>query len=388
MVADPYTSRQPLPKKDAKARGSRQVSTAQHRRQMSETDSDAPPQESKARREKKDAERRSRLPHDLINFINAPVCYRLTLLESYKDSTYQGPNRDIRPFECCSRCNTDLIPSFRPLPAKEGGSAFTDLMTVKLREWRTRKAACLLPDGFPMVESAVLTDSMLDRLVILEPQKIVENPQHLLGKLRMWGYGEGFDNEILQVYQQAHRCTADELARCIHAETRKRRAERADRKAGAPLMPGRTANEERIGRKHHWLISQGRHDLVPKPTMQKGRQNRVSQTADQEAVVDQGGFEHNIATPPTSQSQLNSQITSFEQSQPSNSQNETPHRASQIAGEITTSLGITVDAHLTPPNTQIGAAATTNNGYASRAPLGERDPNRYAKGTSGRSKYH
>jgi len=199
-------------------------------------------------------------------------------LEEPWDMTYEPRGNKELPAICCSKCNPGLIPHFRPLPVKDTGSAFADIMAGKLREWRARTAASLVPPGFPVVESVVLVDSVLEKLAAIDPRQLIADADILPRKLKGWRYSEPFGEQLFQLCQDVARCGPEETASYIHAAKMIRAAKKTKTKASAdstvPSVDDIAA--ERLDRKHRWLISVGRQDLVPKPKAQGSKRARPS----------------------------------------------------------------------------------------------------------------
>lgn len=82
LVADPYASIAPLASKPARRQKRDKPSAHQHPQSAGSSDSDASLQVPRGKRDTHDAARRAKLESDLVDFINAPVCHRLTLLKN------------------------------------------------------------------------------------------------------------------------------------------------------------------------------------------------------------------------------------------------------------------------------------------------------------------
>ena len=313
LVADPFTSRVPLPSKTARRAP---VSNRSRRHSDTDTGSDTQTRTARNNRDQQDAERREKQPKDLIDFINAPNCFRLALLAAYGDQTYTGGN--ARPIECCSLCNPGHIPEHRPLPAREEGSAFEDIMRSKLEEWRMRTASDLLPDGAPVISTAILPDSMLARLAKLQPSDIKANPEELKSRLRSWNFAERYAGSLNQVFEHVANAPAADVVSYIHAakvknKEKKVRNQRAVSQDAVPLTPV----EDRVERKNRWLISRGRQDLVTRSqTKQAKRGRRPPQTEDSINLTPPAGAVPAIGpTPPVTQQPAASQASNLDLSQ-------------------------------------------------------------------------
>lgn len=298
LVADPYTSIQPLSDQSTRPSKSSRVRSSQRQMCMSGSDSDIIVREPKSKRVAQDALRRQKLPKDLVDFINSPSCFRQTLLQIYNEPT----PLPSRPRECCSLCNQGLIPPFRPLPDTDHGSAFFDMMEGKLKEWRTQEARSLFPTSDHIPETILLADSLLDRLAHLNPHLVVADPGSLKRVLDASHYGEPYEDALISVFKSAVACGASEPAKYIMQARADKVAKRANRALNDVPVSSQSPFIDNRQRYHDWLIRKGRHDMISKAAGEGKKKRPGKASRPQDSSI-------GIQTPPSTQN------TSFELSQ-------------------------------------------------------------------------
>ena len=378
LVADPFVSTTRCPPKPPRRQRKLKASSSQASQLLSGSDSDISTPVEGVKKDQEDAARREKLPRDLVDFINAPLyngprCHRLALLGAYYDSTYKGERRSNRPQQCCSLCNPDLVPPFRPLPSKDSGSAYKDIVTTELLNWRNKVASELLPEDYPILPTAVLSDALLGKVARLDPFDIKNNPDSLLRKLRYWRYAEPYKEEVHQVFQKVASFDGPTMASALYAAEEGKRVKKLQK--SKPDATPIDAAAKRLERKYNWLISQGRQDLVPAKAKQAAKQNIGTSPKARDKRVAQHDLRHGVVKPPQSQGTSQSPFPIQSQAESNGSQVDGGSAGSQEPEQDDIMQSLLFEASQEPSPAKQASEASPR-GVSKRQPLQVLDPNR------------
>lgn len=207
--------------------------------------------------DKTDAERRLKLSNEIRSFIHTKECHRLALLRCFGDNTYTGRLQE-RPAKCCSICNPEIVPSFRPDPKPPAvKSIFEGWLGERLSKWRDNEVAKVVAGSdIPVIGDLILPDSVLKQLALFT-LGFCSDDLDRIG--HVWSALPRYRTEIEGII--------GELALLPSLEVQKRRKNtKAGKRYTQAIAETDLAREahaydaDRIG----WLIGVGRQDLIPK----------------------------------------------------------------------------------------------------------------------------